>query len=111
MAIDKDSYKIEKKSNNEYIYLFENEKVEDLIKTKLHCVYYKNCDFVDVNLTKYEIDCIKKANIKEKDFDKLPENCKKYVEFIEKEIGYPITMVSNGPGREDIIYRESPLKA
>ncbi|MCR5339522.1 MAG: adenylosuccinate synthase [Lachnospiraceae bacterium] len=45
-----------------------------------------------------------------KDFDKLPENCKKYVEFIEKEIGYPITMVSNGPGREDIIYRESPLK-
>ncbi len=45
-----------------------------------------------------------------KEFDKLPENCKKYVEFIEKEIGYPITMVSNGPGREDIIYRESPLK-
>ena len=44
------------------------------------------------------------------EFDKLPENCKKYVEFIEKEIGYPITMVSNGPSRDDIIYRESPLK-
>ena len=26
-------------------------------------------------------------------------------EFIEEQIGYPITMVSNGPGREDIIYR------
>lgn len=40
----------------------------------------------------------------------LPENCRRYVEFIEERIGYPITMVSNGPGREDIIYRESPLK-
>ena len=43
-------------------------------------------------------------------FEDLPENCKKYVEFIEEQIGFPITMVSNGPGREDIIYRESPLK-
>ena len=43
-------------------------------------------------------------------YEELPENCRKYVEFIEEQIGYPITMVSNGPGREDIIYRESPLK-
>ena len=45
-----------------------------------------------------------------KKYDDLPENCRKYVEFIEEQIGYPITMVSNGPGRNDIIYRESPLK-
>ena len=45
-----------------------------------------------------------------RNFDELPENCRKYVEFIEEQIGLPITMVSNGPGREDIIYRESPLK-
>lgn len=45
-----------------------------------------------------------------KNYDELPENCRRYVEFVEKQIGYPITMVSNGPGREDIIYRESPLK-
>ncbi len=38
-------------------------------------------------------------------YEDLPENARKYVEFIEKEIGFPITMVSNGPGREDIIYR------
>ena len=44
-----------------------------------------------------------------KKYEDLPENCRKYVEFIENEIGYPITMVSNGPGRDDIIYRESPL--
>ena len=42
-------------------------------------------------------------------FEDLPENCRKYVEFIEEQIGFPITMVSNGPGREDIIYRESCL--
>ena len=45
-----------------------------------------------------------------RNFDELPENCRKYVEFIEEQIGFPITMVSNGPGREDIIYRESLLK-
>mgnify|MGYP000730199556 CR=1 FL=1 len=44
-----------------------------------------------------------------KKYEELPENCRKYIEFVEQEIGYPITMVSNGPGREDIIYRESPL--
>ncbi|MDO5423586.1 MAG: adenylosuccinate synthase [Eubacteriales bacterium] len=38
-------------------------------------------------------------------YEELPENCRKYVEFIEKQIGFPITMVSNGPGRNDIIYR------
>ncbi len=43
-------------------------------------------------------------------FEDLPENCRHYVEFIESQIGYPITMVSNGPGRSDIIYRQSPLK-
>lgn len=43
-------------------------------------------------------------------YEELPENCRKYIEFIESRIGYPITMVSNGPGRDDIIYRESTLK-
>lgn len=40
-----------------------------------------------------------------KKYEDLPENCRNYIEFIEKEIGYPITMISNGPGRGDIIYR------
>ena len=44
-----------------------------------------------------------------KNYEDLPENCRAYIEFIEQQIGYPITMVSNGPGRDDIIYRESPL--
>ncbi len=45
-----------------------------------------------------------------RNYDELPENCRKYIEFVEEQIGYPITMISNGPSREDIIYRESPLK-
>ncbi len=41
-----------------------------------------------------------------KEYENLPLNCRNYIEFIEREIGYPITMISNGPGREDIIYRK-----
>ncbi|MEG0805097.1 MAG: adenylosuccinate synthase [Lachnospiraceae bacterium] len=44
-----------------------------------------------------------------KNYEELPKNCKDYIEFIEKKIEYPITMVSNGPGREDIILRTSHL--
>ena len=40
-----------------------------------------------------------------KKYEDLPENCRKYVEFIEEKIGYPITLISNGPGRHEIIYR------
>lgn len=40
-----------------------------------------------------------------KDYDKLPAEAKAYVEFIEKELGHRIDMVSNGPEREAIIYR------
>lgn len=41
-----------------------------------------------------------------KEYEDLPENCRKYIEFVEERIGFPITMISNGPGREDIIFRK-----
>ena len=40
------------------------------------------------------------------DFEKLPENARRYVEFLEREIKCPITMVSNGPRREELMLRE-----
>jgi len=40
-----------------------------------------------------------------KEYSQLPLNCRKYIEFIEKELGVPIKMVSNGPGRHEIIVR------
>ncbi len=41
-----------------------------------------------------------------KKYEDLPQECRDYVEAIEAEIGVPITMVSNGPGRDEIIYRK-----
>ena len=40
-----------------------------------------------------------------KKYEDLPENARNYVEFAEKALGVPVTMVSNGSSREDIIYR------
>ena len=40
-----------------------------------------------------------------KKYEELPENCRNYIEFVEEQLGFPITMISNGPGRNDIIYR------
>ena len=70
IAIDKNSINVADK-NNDYIYLFKDETLEELKKTKLHCMYYKNCDYVDINLTDYDIDCIKKTKITDKDWYKL----------------------------------------
>jgi adenylosuccinate synthase len=40
-----------------------------------------------------------------KSYHDLPKNCRGYVEFIEKELQVPITLISNGPGRDEIIRR------
>ena len=79
IAIDKNTINIVKKDKNEYIYLFDDEDYQELLKTKLHCIQYKYCDFVDINLTNYDVDCIKKTTIEDKDWKKL--------EYIEYKIG------------------------
>ena len=38
-------------------------------------------------------------------YDQLPENCRAYIEFIERQIECPMTILSNGPKRNEIIYR------
>ena len=40
-----------------------------------------------------------------KKYEDLPKECREYIEFAEKEIGVHIGIVSNGPSRDDIIYR------
>ena len=42
-----------------------------------------------------------------KNYDELPQECKDYIDAIEQEIEVPITLVSNGPGRDEIIVRKS----
>ena len=71
IAVDKNSVSVVKNDGNEYIYIFYNELYEDLIKLNMHCIWYKNCEFVDINLTDYDIDCIKKAKITDKDCLKI----------------------------------------
>ncbi|WP_160679312.1 adenylosuccinate synthase [Clostridium sp. C8-1-8] len=40
-----------------------------------------------------------------RNYEDLPENARIYIEFIEAQVGYPIKYISNGPRREDIIFR------
>ena len=50
-----------------------------------------------------------KCNIRGiRNYEELPENCRNYIDEIERELGVPVTMVSNGPGRSEIIKR-TPL--
>ena len=72
IAIDKNSLSAIKK-DNEYIYVYDNEPLKDLLSLDIHCVNYKYCGYVDINLTDYDIECLKKAKITDKDYDKLPE--------------------------------------
>lgn len=56
---------------NDFIYLYDDEDYNELIKLNLHCMYYKNCNYVDINLTDYELDCFKKAKVTDKDWWKI----------------------------------------
>ena len=72
IAVDKNSISAVK-ADNEYIYLFDDEPLKELLDKNIHCMNYKHCDFVDINLTEFNIDCIKKAKLTDKNYDKLPE--------------------------------------
>ena len=41
-----------------------------------------------------------------KKYEDLPAECRNYIETIEAELGVPVTMVSNGTGRDEIIMRK-----
>ena len=72
IAVDKKTLKVVK-NKKDYVYVFTNEKLQDLLDTGLHCIRLKECKYVDINLTDYNIDCFKKAKITDIDYDKLPE--------------------------------------
>jgi glycosyltransferase involved in cell wall biosynthesis len=78
IAIDKNSITAYKENANEYIYLYEEEELDDLLKLNLHCINYKRCDYVDINLTDYDVECLKKAKITDKDYDKLDKRDYKF---------------------------------
>lgn len=92
IAVDKNSYQVAKDDGNKYIYLYEDEPLEDLMKTKLHCMEYNECEFVDINTTDYNIDCIKKCKIIDKDWDKLPEKVNYKIGIIIPNYNYEHTI-------------------
>jgi len=56
----------------------------------------------------YEIFKGWKTDIRgETDYNRLPQACRDYVERIEGMLGTPITILSSGPHREEICYREA----
>ena len=92
IAVDKNSYHVAKNDGNEYIYLYEDESLEDLIKTKLHCMEYHECKFVDINTTNYNVDCFKKCKVSDKDWDKLPEKINYKIGIIIPNCNYEHTI-------------------
>ena len=92
IAVDKSNYKSIKKDDNEYIYIFKDETLEELLKTNLHCVLYSECKFVDINTTEYEIDCIKQCKITDKDWNKIPEKIDYKIGIIIPNFNYEHTI-------------------
>ena len=75
----------------------------DVVATKYGC---RMQGTTDVAFTVLEVLPGWKSDIRGiKNYEDLPENCRKYIEFVEEKIGYPITLISNGPERHDIIRR------
>lgn len=73
VAIDKKCIsKIKDFTGFDYIYVFEDEPLNELLKTKLHCIHKDYIDEVEVNLTNYNIECIKRASIDDKDWFDIP---------------------------------------
>lgn len=75
VAIDKKCIsKIKDSIEFDYIYVFEDEPLNELLKTKLHCIHKDYIDEVEVevNLTNYNIECIKKASIDDENCFDIP---------------------------------------
>lgn len=62
IAIDKIE-KLDKLKDNEIVYVFDKENIDELLNTGLHCIHKDYIENVDINLTKYNIPCLKKCKI------------------------------------------------
>lgn len=92
IAVDKNSYKVAKNDGNKYIYLYDDEPLQDLMKTKLLCIDYRECELVDINTTQFNIDCKKRASIDEKDWNILPDKINYKIGIIIPNYNYEHTI-------------------
>ncbi len=79
VAIDKNSIdKIKNFNEFDFIYVFDEEPLEELLNLELHCINKDFLEEVDINLTPYNIECFKKANIDDKDWYKIDKKNYKF---------------------------------
>lgn len=71
IAVDKNSIHAIEKDENKYVYIFDEEPLIKLMNTGLRCINYKHCDFVDINTTEYDISCLKKTKVTNKNWNKF----------------------------------------
>ena len=81
IAVDKNSKQVVTKDDNEYIYIFNDEPLETLLDTGLHCLNYKYCEYVDINLTEFELPCFKQTSYKTKNWKSLKKHDYKMGKF------------------------------
>lgn len=79
VAIDKDCIsKIKDFTKFDYVYIFENEPIEQLLKLKINCINKKYAEAIDVNLTNYDIPCRVKSKYENNDWKELEEKQYKF---------------------------------
>ena len=79
VAIDKNCInKIKDLTEFDYIYIFDNEPIEELLKLKLYCMNKKYADGIDVNLTDYDIPCRMKAKYEDNNWQDIGEKQYKF---------------------------------
>ena len=92
IAVDKNTYGVACDDGNKYIYLYEDETLESLMKTILHCMEFNECEFVDINLTDYNIDCVKKTKPSEPNWKELPAHVDYKIAIIVPNFNYEHTI-------------------
>ena len=93
VAIDKNCIaKVKDFTEYEYIYVYDKEPLKELLNLKLHCANKDFLDEVDINLSSYEIKCLKKANIDDKDWNKMPVIKDKKIGIIVPNYNYEHTI-------------------
>ena len=91
IAIDKNTIKAYN-DKDDFIYLFDDEPLDELLKLKMKCIHYTKCGLVDINLTKYNIDCYKQAKITDKDWNKIPNKVNNKIGIIIPNYNYEHTL-------------------
>ena len=91
------------------------DKLDTLDEIKV-CYAYKlhgkEIDYMPSSHELYDVEPVyktlkgwKQDTTKIREYKDLPENCKKYIEFIEEVTGVPVKYIGVGPAREDLIIK------